>query len=82
MTPGQQLQSNYPELREAYLNINSMRPALTRYIEAMKPAVQSQHPRTIGSRDEKARAYWRWAFEQVKSKWESNDKDERREQFQ
>ena len=48
----------------------------------MKPAVQSQHPRTIGSRDEKARAYWRWAFEQVKSKWESNDKDELREQFQ
>jgi len=44
------LQSNYPELIEAFINISKRKPALDRYIDAMKPK-KKQHPREIEDRD-------------------------------
>lgn len=47
-------QTNYPELKEAYLNLKQRKPALERYLDMMKPK-KVQHPKEIEDRDEKAK---------------------------
>lgn len=59
--------SNFPELKAAYLAISEKKETLKKYIDVMKPN-KIEHPKSIEDAEERAHAYWRWAFEKVKSR--------------
>ena len=70
-------ETNFPELRDAYIAVNQRKPALEKYIDAMKPK-KMKHPREIPDRYERSLHFWRFAFEKVRER----NRDRKREEFQ
>ena len=59
---------NNQELKKAYKQIKSCKEALERLKEESDDDSAIDHPRYIKNPEQKALAYWRWAYEKVKKR--------------